>query len=260
MADHAPYRLKGAHALVTGASQGIGADCARALDAAGAKVSVLARNKQKLEALASELAHKAAVAPCDVTDAQAVAQALDAIENEAGAIDILVNNAGSATSAPFQKISQDAWDQMIALNMTSVFRITQRVVKSMQPRGAGRIVNIASTAGLKGYGYVAAYCAAKHGVIGLTRALALELARTGITVNAVCPGYTLTPMLAASAEQIAEKTGRPAQDILDEFASSNPQNRLIETQEVASAVVWLCGEAQGGVTGQALSISGGEVM
>jgi len=254
------YQLKSAHALVTGGGRGIGAAIAKALDEAGAKVSVLGRNEAKLNEVRDSLGHKGMAATCDVTDGSQVKSTIAAIEEEAGPIDILVNNAGAAASAPFAAMSDDVWDHMLAVNLTSVFSLTQAVMKGLQKRGAGRIINIASTAGLKGYPYVTAYTAAKHGVVGLTRALALELAQTDITVNAICPGYTDTELLAGAAENISAKTGQSTQDIIKQFAASNPQNRLISPTEVASAVVWLCSNEASGMTGQAISISGGEVM
>jgi NAD(P)-dependent dehydrogenase (short-subunit alcohol dehydrogenase family) len=254
------YQLKTAHALVTGGGRGIGAAIARALDAAGATVSVLGRNEEKLNGVRDSLTNKGLAIGCDVTDGPQVKSAITAIEAEAGPIDILVNNAGAAASTPFASMSRDVWDQMLSVNLTSVFCMTQAVIPGLQKRGSGRIINIASTAGLKGYAYVTAYTAAKHGVVGLTRALALELAQTAITVNAICPGYTDTELLAGAAANISAKTGQSTQDIIKQFAASNPQNRLISPTEVASAVVWLCSNEASGMTGQAISISGGEVM
>jgi NAD(P)-dependent dehydrogenase (short-subunit alcohol dehydrogenase family) len=171
-----------------------------------------------------------------------------------------VNNAGYGASQPFAKMASEHWDQMLAVNLSSVFHVTRAAIGGMLARKQGRIVNIASTAGLTGYAYVAAYVAAKHGVVGLTRALAREYASQGITVNAVCPGYVDTEMTAATIDTIVRKTGRSAEEARAELAKSNPQGRLIQPEEVADAVLWLAGDAAGSVTGQCIAIAGGEVM
>jgi NAD(P)-dependent dehydrogenase (short-subunit alcohol dehydrogenase family) len=245
----------GRHALVTGGGRGIGAAIARALTGAGADVTVLGRNWAALdEAVTSGAARRCVVA--DVTDAASIAAALSTI----APVDILVNNAGAAESAPFRRLDRGQWDRMIAVNLTSVYETTQAVLTGMVGRGWGRVVNIASTAGLTGYPYVAAYVAAKHGVVGLTRALALETAKAGVTVNAVCPGYTRTDLLAEAVRKVVDLTGRDADDVQDEFARGNPQGRLVEPEEVAQAVLFLCGPASGAMTGQAITVAGGEVM
>jgi NAD(P)-dependent dehydrogenase (short-subunit alcohol dehydrogenase family) len=241
--------LAGLHALVTGASRGIGAATAQALAAAGARVSRAARGWTE-------------PAPgcfsADVTDAAALSRLVAEAETFAGPIDILVNNAGGAESAPFARTDAAMLRRMLALNLESVFALTGLVFPGMAARGRGRIISIASTAGLKGYAYVTAYTAAKHGVIGFTRALALEAARTGVTVNAVCPGYTETELAADAVRTIMTKTGRGEADARAELARSNPQGRMVTPAEVAAAVVYLAGPLASAVNGAALSVSGGE--
>jgi NAD(P)-dependent dehydrogenase (short-subunit alcohol dehydrogenase family) len=267
--------LAGRHALVTGAARGIGAAIAQALAADGASVTLLGRDAAALAVVAARLPggpHGIAVA--DVTDADALAVAFEAARRQLGPLHILVNNAGAAESAPFAKTSSALWTRMLAVNLTGTFLATQAAWADLlaagaaargadddpAPRPGGRIVNVASTAGQRGYAYVSAYAAAKHGVIGLTRSLALELARKGVTVNAVCPGYTETDLLRGSIDRVVATTGRSADDARAGFAASNPQQRLVQPAEVAALVAWLCRAEAGSITGQALSVSGGEVM
>jgi len=254
-------RLEGRHALVTGAARGIGAEIARRLAAEGASLTLLGRSRDALQQLAEALpgaGHGIAVA--DVSDAQAVAAAFEQARAVRGAIAILVNNAGQAESAPFLKTSIELWQRMLAVNLTGSFVCAQAALPDMLAARWGRIVNIASTAGQKGYAYVSAYVAAKHGVIGLTRALALEVAAKGVTVNAVCPGYTETELLRVSIANVVAKTGRSESQARADFATGNPQQRIVQPADVADAVAWLCGDAAGAVTGQSISVSGGEVM
>jgi len=246
----------GQHAVITGGGSGIGAAIAKSLGNAGARVTLIGRNAAKLQDKAVKLGTEYQVA--DVTDRGQVAAAFAAARKNSGPITILVNNAGAAEAAPFTRMDGELWDRLIAVNLTGVYNCTRVVIADMAETGSGRVVNIASTAGLKGYAYVSAYCAAKHGVIGLTRALALEYARKGVTVNAVCPGYTNTEIVEAALEKIIAATGRTRDEALAELVKVNPQQRLIEPEEVAETVMWIC--AQESITGQAIAVAGGEVM
>ncbi|HVU09962.1 MAG TPA: SDR family NAD(P)-dependent oxidoreductase [Phototrophicaceae bacterium] len=247
-------RLAGQRAAVTGGSRGIGAAIASALIAEGASVTLLGRSADKLQATADQLGAQFAV--CDVTQPDQVEHTFAHI----GALDILINNAGHAESAPFRRTDPALWSRMIETNLTGTYLCTRAAVSGMVERRQGRIVNIASSAGLTGYAYVTAYCAAKHGVIGLTRALALELARSGVTVNAVCPGYTETEMLAESVANIVEKTGRSADEARAQLVAANPQGRFVQPEEVASSVIWLCLPESAALTGQAIAVAGGEIL
>jgi NAD(P)-dependent dehydrogenase (short-subunit alcohol dehydrogenase family) len=249
--------LAGKHALVTGGSRGIGAVITSALLAHGARVTVLGRNASRSDDSGSNNRHDVSA---DVTDAVTVTRAFEQARSHFGPITILANNAGQAASAPFLKTDAALWRRLNAVNLDGTFHCTQAALPDMLTAGWGRIVNVASTAGLTGFGYITAYCAAKHAVIGLTRSLALEVATKGITVNAVCPGYTDTDMVKETIANIVAKTGRTPDQALAELTSRNPQKRLIKPEEVANAVAWLCLPGSEAITGQAIAISGGEVM
>lgn len=248
------------HALVTGGGQGIGAAIAQALVARGLNVTVLGRRLAVVQALADTDPEHLHAVSADVADAAQVAEAVASAEARFGPVDVLVNNAGQAQTAPFLKMDLALWHQMLSVNLTGTLVCTQAVLPGMVARGWGRVVNVASTAGQVGYAYVSAYCAAKHGVVGLTKSLALEMAKKGVTVNAVCPGYTETDIVRESIERVVAKTGRTAEEARAEFVKSNPQGKLVQPEQVADAVAWLCGEGAGAVTGQSISVAGGEVM
>ena len=246
--------LAGKRALVTGGAKGIGRAIAARLAAEGASLALLGRDAAALHRAGEELGATHAVT--DVTDHAALTHAIEQL----GEFDILVNNAGGASSRAFVKSDPAEWHAMLQVNLLAVFTGCHAVLPGMIARGWGRIVTIASTAGLKGYAYTAAYCAAKHGVIGLTRALALETAKSGVTVNAVCPGFTDTALVERATATIVAETGRSSENARAALARSNPLNRLIAPEEVAEAVFFLCGTHSAAITGQALAVAGGEVM
>ncbi|NSX56275.1 SDR family NAD(P)-dependent oxidoreductase [Parasulfitobacter algicola] len=245
--------VAGQHVVITGGGTGVGAETAQTFAIAGAKVTIMGRTEGPLKA--QNLPYQI----CDVTDATNVRGAFDAARKIQGPITIVIANAGAATSVPFAKMTAADLTAMLDVNLTGVFNVWQTALADMKAANTGRMIAIASTAGLKGYPYVAGYCAAKHGVVGLTRALAKELARTGITVNAICPGFIETPMLDRSITNITEKTGMSAEDAAKSLKKDNPQDRFIQPSEVANTALWLCSDAARSVNGHALSLSGGEI-
>jgi NAD(P)-dependent dehydrogenase (short-subunit alcohol dehydrogenase family) len=249
--------LDGLHALITGAGSGIGAAIARAFANEGAAVSLVGRRKTLLDEIAKSLPGAKAIA-ADVTNIADCAAMVEAARAANGPIDIVVANAGSAESAPAEKISVEHWDRMIGVNLTGAFFTVQAALGDVMRKGEGtrRIIFTASTAGLKGYPYTAAYCAAKHGVVGLARALAVELELSGVTVNAVCPGFTDTPLLDAAAAGVANKTGRTLSEARAALAKDNADGRLISPEAVAEKVLWLCSPAAAGITGEAIVVAG----
>lgn len=254
--------LNGRHALVTGGSRGIGFAVAQQLAGLGARITLMGRDAAALDEAAGRLSGQARVGFVrgDIAQRGQVLQAFTQAREAVGPIDILVNNAGQAESQRFDRVDEETWQRMIAVNLSGTFHCMQAALPDMLERKWGRIVNVASTAGLIGYAYVSAYCAAKHGVIGLTRALALEVARKGITVNAVCPGYTETDIVHGAVENIVNRTGVSPDQARATLAERNPQGRLVQPDEVARAVAWLCLPDAGSINGQAIPVDGGEVM
>lgn len=255
--------LRGRRAIVTGGTAGIGYSIVLALAEAGADVAVVARNPAKLQSVAKEVeafGRRGLPISCDVTEPDQVQRMADEAKEELGGVDILVNNAGGAGSHKFLDHPDPLWHKMIALNMTSVYQVTKAVAPQMVEQKWGRIINIASTASKMGFRYITAYTASKHGVLGFTRALALEMVPYNITVNAICPGYVNTPMTESAIENIASRTGMDQDQARESLEKVSPQKRLIEPEEVAAIAVMLARDISKGITGQAINVDGGTVM
>ena len=245
------------HALITGAGTGIGEAISRQLHREGHAVTLVGRRREPLEALSRALGKQSFAVTGDVTDRGEIELAFEAAKTQFGDVEILVNCAGMAPTAPFHRVDFADWQRTMDVNVNGVFHCTQLALDSMLENNWGRVVTIASVASLRGFPYVSGYCASKHAVLGMTRALALEVAARGITVNAVCPGYADTDIVRNAIAGIVSKTGRTEADAMQHFTESNPQGRLVEVTEVASAVSWLCSEGAASVTGQAIAIDGG---
>ncbi|MGQ0723171.1 MAG: SDR family NAD(P)-dependent oxidoreductase [Candidatus Eiseniibacteriota bacterium] len=252
--------LEGRNAVVTGGGSGIGAACASALAAEGARVLVCARTRESVERVAAAIGGKATATPCDVTDPESVRAMARVAAERLGRVDILINNAGAGHSAPLVKETLDDWNRMLAVNATSAFLCTREFLPRMIEAGWGRVVNVASVAGLSGARYIASYAAAKHAVIGLTRCAAAEAAASGVTVNAVCPGYVDTPMTEASLARIMQRSGLSREQAGAAILEKMPQGRLVTAEEVACQVVSLCREGSRGINGQCVVIDGGGLL
>lgn len=249
--------MQGKHIVITGGGTGVGAALAKAFDLAGANVTVTGRREEPLQIIAGQLSRGQAIC-ADVTDRESVRAMLNTARVRFGNIDIVIANAGAVESTPFAKMTMGQWQDTLAVNLTGTFNLFQEALADMQQKQWGRMIAVASMAGLKGYQYVSAYCAAKHAVIGLVRSLALEYAREGITVNALCPGFTETPMLERSLENIVNKTAMTAEQAAATLNKDNPMGRFIQPEEVAQTALYLCGCGAASINGQAIAISGGE--
>jgi NAD(P)-dependent dehydrogenase (short-subunit alcohol dehydrogenase family) len=245
------------HVLVTGAGTGIGEAVSRQLHTDGYRVSLVGRRPEPLAALSASLGENAYAITGDVTDRSSISSAFTSARERFGSIEILVNSAGMAPTAPFHRVDFADWQRTMDVNVNGVFHCSQIALEDMLGAGWGRIINIASVASLRGFPYVSGYCASKHAVLGMTRAVALEVATQGVTVNAICPGYVDTDIVRTAISEIVAKTGRTEEDAMRHFTESNPQGRLVEASEVASAVSWLCSDGAASVTGQAVAIDGG---
>ena len=255
--------LKEKIVLVTGGARGLGRALAGAFARAGSRVVIASRSAENLRATTRELSgadRRVLAWPCDVSDSKQVEVLGSAIREEWGAVQILINNAGVARAMSFLEMPDSLWHETLQTNLTGVYNCCKVFLPEMLASGWGRIINIASTTGKVGYSHVTAYSASKHGVLGLTRSLALETARQNITVNAICPGYLDTELTRENARRMAETTGKTVDAILALFAKTAPQNRLIDPEEVASLAVFLAGEKCAGITGQAINVDGGAVM
>ncbi len=249
--------MNGQHVVITGGGTGVGAQIAQSFAEAGAAVTILGRRLAPVQEVAGRIGALALSA--DVTDRASLDAALAEARKAQGRVSVAIANAGAADSVPFAKMRIEDFQSALGVNLVGVFNLWQAALPDMMERGGGRMIAVASTAGLKGYSYVSHYCAAKHGVVGLTRALALELAAKKITVNAICPGFIETPLLEKSIEKIVASTGMTEEEARSSLMKGNPQKRFVQTGEVAGAALWLCSPAAFSVNGHALSLSGGEI-
>ena len=247
-------------ALITGGGRGIGRAIALAFAREGIRIAVAARTAEQVEQVAREIGNEAIALVCDVSDPESVTRMFSEMRERLGDADILVNNAGIAESATFVNTTDELWQRHIAINLSGTFFCTRAALPAMLERGWGRIINIASIAAKAGAPYISAYAASKHGVLGLTRSVALEVAATGVTVNAICPGYVDTEMVSRGVQQITAKTGRSAEQALDALKKMSPQNRLVTAEEVAALALLLASEEGRGINGQGINIDGGTVL
>ncbi len=246
------------HAVITGAGTGIGAACATSLHCHGFRVTLLGRRCEPINQIRNELGNNAIAYPCDVTKAENVEEAFTYARKQHGPISVIVNSAGIAPTEPFKKLDEASWRKTLDVNLTGCFLVTKEGLPDMIAQNWGRIIQIASVASTRGFEYASAYCAAKHGVLGLTRSLAKEVAQKGVTVNAVCPSYVDTDIVNSAIENIVTKTNKTRDEAMTHFVDSNPQKRLLTTQEVASVVSWLTEDGAAGINGQAINIDGGD--
>ena len=247
-------------ALVTGGGRGIGRAIALALGRAGGRVAVAARTREEIETVAADVSRAGAEAlalPCDATKREEVERTVASVRDRFGSLDVLVNNAGTAESAPLAKTDEAMWNRLLATNLTSTYLFTRAALGGMVERGWGRVINVASSAGKVGGAYISAYSAAKHGVLGFTRSVALEVAGKGVTVNAICPGYVNTSLTDRSIRNIAARTGMSEAAARERLEATNPQKRFVEPEEVAALALFLCAEEAAGLSGQAINLDGG---